>query len=117
MQRAVEAYVAGVRERNVGAMQRVFPGMPADMRQNWAALFSAVRSVDAQAAALEIELPEGESDAGSGQLTLRVRFPNPASRRECVQETRLRLRLARTAGAWRIVELTQLGSTGSPGCG
>ena len=115
IQRAIESYVAGVRERNVGAMQRVYPGMPESMRRNWEALFAAVRSIDARSASIEIQPSAG--DAGAAQLSLRVSFPNPANRRECVQVTQLRLQLARSAGGWQISELTQVSSTGSPGCG
>jgi serine/threonine-protein kinase len=115
IQRAVDAYVAGVRERSVEAMQRVYPSMPAAMRRNWDALFSMVRSVDARAASLEIQ--PSAADAGSALLSLRVSFPNPANRRECVQVTQLRLRLARGGGGWQISELTQLSATGSSGCG
>ncbi|MGZ8469370.1 MAG: protein kinase domain-containing protein [Gemmatirosa sp.] len=114
MQRALAAYVQGVGARSIGDMTRVFPAMSANVRRNWEALFRLVPSIDAQAGDVELQPTGGET--GTARLALSVSFANPASRRPCTQVTQLRLSLARTGATWRIVEMTQTGSSASAGC-
>jgi hypothetical protein len=114
MERAITAYAAAIRGRNLADLRRAFPEMPDEVRRDWEGFFKAARSVDAQVQDLHVAPAEG--DTGTAELSLAVKFPDPATRRTCTQVTQLRVRLARAAGAWHIRTIDQLGDTRSPGC-
>ncbi|MEO7964268.1 MAG: protein kinase [Gemmatimonadaceae bacterium] len=104
---ALNAYSTAVSARDLGAMQRVFPGMQDTDRKGWQSLFARASEVAYSFDHLDFSEPLDVSDAGRVTVTRHYSLTITANKAKDSGKTdgKDRVTMARSADGWHITQI------------